>query len=120
MDKIWKKTLCLQNYYISEGNIAGLVAACEVLDFRLVNRLLLDNCGVTGDRFAEIRQGMGKMRDFKSLIYKHSSVNQASLDALKPILLKRIPHQLEELKLIDVKISPSMITFLMESLIEQS
>ena len=54
MDKIWKKTLCLQNYYISEGNIAGLVAACEVLDFRLVNRLLLDNCGVTGDRFAEI------------------------------------------------------------------
>ena len=60
------------------------------------------------------------MRDFKSLIYKHSSVNQASLDALKPILLKRIPHQLEELKLIDVKISPSMITFLMDSLIEQS
>ena len=24
LDKIWKKTLCLQNYFLSEGNIRGL------------------------------------------------------------------------------------------------
>ena len=49
LDKIWKKTLCLNNYFLSEGNIKGLASACEVLDFRLVNRLLLNNCGITGD-----------------------------------------------------------------------
>ena len=49
LDKIWKKTLCLQNYFLSEGNIKGLASACEVLDFRLVNRLLLNNNGINGD-----------------------------------------------------------------------
>ena len=49
LDKILKKTLCLQNYFLSDGNIKGLASACEVLDFRLVNRLLLNNCGITGD-----------------------------------------------------------------------
>lgn len=49
LDKIWKKTLCLQNYFLSEGNIKGLASACEVLDFKLVNRLLLNNNGINGD-----------------------------------------------------------------------
>ena len=69
LDKIWKKTLCLQNYFLSEGNIRGLAQACEILDFRIVNRLLLNNCGISGEQFAEIITGMGKLRDFKSLIY---------------------------------------------------
>ena len=49
LDKIWKKTLCLQNYFLSEGNIKGLAAACKVLDHKIVNRLLLNNNGITGD-----------------------------------------------------------------------
>ena len=79
LDKIWKKTLCLNNYFLSEGNIRGLASACEVLDFRLVNRLLLNNCGITGDQFSEIIQGISKIRDFKSLIYKQNAINESSI-----------------------------------------
>ena len=105
---------------MSEGNIRGLAQACEVLDFRVVNRLLLNNCGISGDHFAEIIQGMSKLRDFKSLIYIKSAVNFASLAALKPVLEKRLPFNLEELKLIDCKISAAQIFKLMEDLLESS
>ena len=54
LDKIWKKTLCLQNYFLSDGNISGLAKACEILDYRLVNRLLLANNGINGDQLAKI------------------------------------------------------------------
>ena len=75
LDKIWKKTLCLQNYFLGQGNTKGLAKACEVLDYRLVNRIFLSNCGVTGDQLAEIIDGMVKLRDFKSLIYKQNTIN---------------------------------------------
>ena len=114
LDKIWKKTLCLQNYFLSEGNIHGLASACEVLDFRIVNRLLLNNCGITGDQFAEILSGMVKLRDFKSLIYKQNMINSDSILALKPIFAKRLPNQLEELKIIDCKMHPKLLIQLLE------
>ena len=81
-----------------------MAQACEVLDFRIVNRLLLNNCGISGDQFAEILQGLKKLRDFKSLVYIKNSINSASLTALKPLLEKRLPYHLQELKLIDCKI----------------
>lgn len=91
LDKIWKKTLCLQNYFLSDGNIGGLAKACEVLDYRLVNRLLLASNGINGDQLAEIISGMAKLREFKSLIYKQNAINFESLRALKPVFEKRLP-----------------------------
>ena len=105
---------------MSEGNIRGLAKACEVLDYRLVNRILLSNCGVNGEQLGAIVEGMAKLRDFKSLVYKQNQISQSSLDALKPVFMRRIPHHMEEIKLIDCKISPSLIVNLMETLSEQS
>ena len=63
---------------------------------------------------------MAKLRDFKSLIYRQNTVNLNSLTALKPVLAKRFPFNLDELKLVDCKISSGLITTLMESLTERS
>ena len=63
---------------------------------------------------------MGKLRDFKSLIYRQDTVNANSLHALKPVLEKRLPHQLEELKLIDCKIHAAQVCQLMEDLLTTS
>ena len=46
LDKIYKKTLCLQDYHLSEGNCQGLADACQFLDTAVVNRMLFNNCGV--------------------------------------------------------------------------
>lgn len=63
---------------------------------------------------------MSKLRDFKSLVYKQNAINDKSIQSLKPILEKRLPHHLEELKIIDCKVAVKDIVFLMESLLHVS
>ena len=69
LDKIYSKTLCLQDYHLSEGNCQGLAEACAYLDPRIINRMLFNNCGLTGDTLAIILEGIVRMGDFKALIY---------------------------------------------------
>lgn len=75
LDKIYRKTLCLQDYHLSDGNCQGLADACEFLDHRIINRMLFNNCGLTGDKLAIILEGIAKMKDFKALIYCKQPIN---------------------------------------------
>ena len=61
LDKIYRKTLCLQDYHLSSGNVQGLADACEHLNTQIVNRMLFNNCGLTGDTLATILEGVKKM-----------------------------------------------------------
>lgn len=58
LDKIYRKTIVLQDYHLSEGNCQGLADACEHLDTQIVNRMLFNNCGLTGDTLAVILEGI--------------------------------------------------------------
>ena len=69
-DKIFRKTLCLHNYHLSDGNCQGLADSCEHLDDKVINRMLFNNCGISGDQLAVIFNGIAKMKDFKALIYR--------------------------------------------------
>ena len=109
LDKIYRKTLCLQDYHLSDGNCEGLAEACEFLDTSIVNRMLFNNCGLSGDQLATILQGAQKMKDFKALIYRLSSVNALAIENLGPIFTNPIPNHLEELQLIDCKLSATLI-----------
>ena len=105
LDKIYKKTLCLNNYILNDGNCRALAAAGKVLDHHIVNRFLFNNCKITGDQLAQILDGLKDMKDVKSLIYKSNEINEFSLNSLIPILDKRLPHHLTELKIVDCKIN---------------
>ena len=61
LDKIYHKTLCLQDYHLSEGNCKGLAEACQHLDMRVINRMLFNNCGLDGDSLTTILEGVHKM-----------------------------------------------------------
>ena len=58
LDKVYRKTLCLQDYHLSDGNCQGLADACQYLDTRIVNKMLFNNCGLTGDTLAVILEGI--------------------------------------------------------------
>ena len=107
LDKIYRKTLCLNDYLLGDGNCRGLAAACKLFNHQIVNRVLFNNCGLSGDQFAMILEGLAYLRDFKSIIYKMNAVNSLSLEKMIPVLDKRLPMHLEELKLIDCKINSS-------------
>lgn len=85
LDKIYAKTLCLQDYHLSEGNCQGLAEACEFLDSKIVNRMLFNNCGISGDQLAIILEGIAKMKDFKALIYKMNAINSLAIQKMEPI-----------------------------------
>ena len=109
LDKIYKKTICLQDYTMSEGHCKGLATACEFFDAKVVNRVLMSNCGVNGDQFAMILEGLAKLNDFKSIVYKMNGINLNAIRHLEPLFEKRIPHHLEELKIIDCKMSATLV-----------
>jgi hypothetical protein len=54
LDKVYRKTLCLQDYQLSQGHCKGIAIACKYFDEKLVNRVLFSNNGMSGDQFAEI------------------------------------------------------------------
>ena len=85
-EKIYRKTLCLQDYHLSEGNCQGLADACEFLDHRIVNRMLFNNCGLTGDNLAIILDGIAKMKDFKALVYVKQPINALAVSKLIPVI----------------------------------
>ena len=118
LDKIYAKTLCLQDYHLSDGNCQGLAEACEFLDPKIVNRFLFNNCGITGDQLAVILEGAAKMKDFKALIYKMNSINTLAIEKMMPVIQKPIPNHLEELSLIDCKMTATQVGQLMDGLIE--
>ena len=86
LDKIYRRTLCLQNYLLNDGHCQGLAEACQFLDARVVNRMLFNNCGISGENLTVILQGVSKIKDFKALIYKVNNVSFDAVDRLGSLL----------------------------------
>lgn len=72
LDKIRGKTLCLQSYALSKAHCLALASACKAFDDHVVNRLLLNNCGIDDTEFAKIIEACTHIHDFKSIIYKQN------------------------------------------------
>lgn len=118
LEKVQKKTLVLQEYCLSRGHCRGLARACQFFDHRFVNRVLLNNCGVDDQEFSDVLEGLARLKDFKSIVYKMNAFQELSLRSLRPLLLKRLPYQLAEIKLIDCQMNGSHICKLMDLLAE--
>lgn len=108
LSKVRRKTLILQNYTLSIGHCRALAAACPLLP-RSINRVFFENCGIDDAEFASILKGLAQLTDFKSVIYKRNIFDSESLDSIIPLLRKRLPNHLEELRLINCQI-PQRIT----------
>lgn len=116
-EKIYSKTLCLQNYILSDGHCQGIAEACQYIDHKRMNRVLFNNCGITGNNMAIILDGLAKVKDFKSIIYKHNELNSLAVAKLEAIFLKFIPNQLMDLQIVDCKIHCSTIEQLLDLMI---
>lgn len=119
-DHIVKKTLLLRDYKLNLGQVEGLAIACEYLDHTDINRICFDNCGINGDSFAIILDGVRNLKDFKAFTLRLSPINSLTIDKLTPLLERRIPHHLEELNFIDCRISSTLIEQLIDTMMKQS
>ena len=64
--------------------------------------------------------GLEMVKDFKSIIYKMNTVSSLSIGKMAPLLQKRLPNHLEELKIIDCRINATLVSQLMKTLLENS
>lgn len=120
LDYVYNKTLCLQGYTLSIGHCKGLAAACSFFGNANINRIILDNCGVDDEEFASMLIGIQGLKDFKKIAYRRNVFMQLSLDAMLPILQRKVPHHLEELRIENVKTSPEVTSQLIEALHDRS
>ena len=58
---------------------------------------------MSGSEFAEILKGLAKLDEVKSIIYKRNALSIEAINALEPLLRNRVPHNLEEIRMIDIK-----------------
>ena len=82
--------------------------------------MLFNNCGIQGDQLALIVEGIAKMKDFKALILRLTSLNALSIEKMLPIFEHPVPYHMEELSLIDCKIGATLIEQLMDFMVEKS
>lgn len=61
---------------------------------------------------------MSQLKDFKSVVYKDNQFSSESVKALQPLFQKNVPFHLEELKLVDLKMSPKCIEDLLKMMTE--
>ena len=57
--------------------------------------MLFDNCGIDDEEFSLILKGLDDLHHFKNIIYRNNEFGVASVTALKNILSKTAPYNLD-------------------------
>jgi len=71
-----------------------------------INRIILDNCSTDDNAFASILAGICSLKDFKKIIYRNNAFDMKSLEKIKILLNRKLPYQLEELRIENCAIEP--------------
>jgi len=106
------------SYQLSLGHMKALV---RTFDFNkeFVSRFLFQNCGLTDAHIETLLKGADKLEHVSSLVFKHEEFGNKSVKLIKPLVERPRPHNLQELRLIDCKVSSNvtreLITTLRES-----
>lgn len=96
-------------------------AFCKTFDFNkeFVNSFLFKNCGISDMHNEILLNSVEKLEQVKSLVYKQEEFGNRSVQAIRPLLQRTKPHNLQVLRLIDCKIQPrvtrELISMLRES-----
>ncbi|CDW89852.1 UNKNOWN [Stylonychia lemnae] len=118
LNKIRSKTLYLQGYMLNIGHCKALSVAFRFFD-SLMTRLHLENNNIKDEQFKDMLEGLNYVTDLKSIIYKSNEFGSKSLKMLKPLIAKSLPYHLEELRIINCKISSTTTDELLNCLYDR-
>ena len=101
--KVVNRQLSLLNYQLSIGHVK---AFCKTFDFNrdFVCKFLFDNCGLSDQHNHIFLTCMDKLEKVTDLVYKRNEFQSKSVLAIKPILERPKPYNLQTLRLINCKI----------------
>lgn len=91
------------------------------LSDNVLNRVILDNNGLKDNDFARILIGLGQLLEIKSLVYIRNEFLIKSAQAIRPLITTNsVPHNLEELRLVNCKMSMEATTAVLDALMHRS
>lgn len=103
------------NYQLSLGHVKAFVSTFDFnKDF--VNRFLFKHCGLTDAAVEILLTNMNKLERVISLVLKGEEFGLKSIMAIKPLLERPKPNNLEVLRLVNCKISTAVTRELISTL----
>ena len=115
MDYVNDQTLCLQSYTLSIGHCNALARSLEHFQ-GYINKIILDNCGVDDEEMSKIIEGLKKLKACKKLVYRYNIFMHKSLVEIEDLLAKKLPNNLEELRIENCRIEQGVTRQLMKML----
>ena len=85
-----------------------------------ISKVVLDSNKFLDQDFAKLLESISKLKSFRSIIYKKNGLGHQSVDFLERLLARKPPNHLEELRIEDCQIGPSVIESIVDVLSEDS
>lgn len=119
LNRIVAKGLILINYKLNMG-VCSAIGEAFSGNPKLLTSICLDNNGILDAEAAKIFQGLRKLDHVRSITYRRNEFGLESLAALEPLLARRKPRNLEELRLVSCKMNAATSNGLTEALLNAS
>ena len=116
INKIRNRKLILKDYTLNSGHCLALAEVWTTLGKPELDVCFFDNCGIDDEEFASLLEGFYALNDLKLLYYKENVLNALAIESMKPILQKRFPINLRQLKLVKLQTSDIFINDLLDFL----
>jgi hypothetical protein len=82
----------------------------------LIEKLLLEGVGTDDEMLAAILDGLYEQHNFKSVTYKRNTLGNLSVKALARLINRTRPSNLDEVRIINCKISTASSQLLLEEI----
>ena len=76
----------------------------------------MQNCGLDDEEFSTILDSFMHLKEFKSLTYVQNAFDEACMESFRPILKKKAPDQLCELRMINCQITGKISSDLIDAI----
>ena len=115
--KVRNQRLVLKGYGLNEGLCESLFQSFRIYP-ELLTAINLTNNGMLDSDLAKVFRGLKELTQLRSIIVKDNHFHEESCAVLGVILERQVPNNLEELRLIQIKSGPIVISELCQMLAE--
>ena len=117
LKQIKDKSLNLIDHKLNDGQVKGLVAHFKSAPKNVI-RIVLDNNGISDEQLSALLEATQHLEMIKSLLVRNNVFGSKSIQAIKPVLIKELPFNLTELRIMNCRIAPFEVKQLFDSLLD--
>ena len=119
LQRIHDKVLNLCGYKMNPGLCRALGKSFYLYN-NVLEKLLLESTGTDDDMLSHMLEGLQEQSNFKAFTYKFNVLGEKSVRQIVKLITREMPFNLDELRVINCKISPYATQMLLEDVPDTS